>query len=1092
MDLRSTSFADVNSMSGTLSVTAPRVSFGGYRAEQLKADARIAGRRIAINGRASAYGAVATTAGEVTLPAGKNETIVFDLHGLAQHVDLRQLPQGLNIPPAKTNVNAEYHVAGTPASLQGDARFDQSTVAGATIAGGSMVGFSRNGENLGYTADVTVADLDLQRAGEQFRVPALAADRYKSSINGRLIAHGSGKTPEDIDVTASGTLSDTSVLGGRIPQLSFDGSLAHDNAHIKATGDFAGFDPAVASGRPAMKGTIGGTLDLDATVSGVSHGVTPESVQASGKVDLQPSTIGGLEISRASVDADYHDSTGEIRTLEIVGRDVNVSASGTLALNDSGASNLKLHADTPSLEQVGKLVDQPMTGIAKVDATVTGNKRELQAQGTLVGNGIKYGDNGALTLSSDYSLKVPELNVNDLSVTANTHATFVSVGGQNINELSAKTDYGQKQVVFDATAKQPQRTLQAAGAVVLHPDHQEVHLKNVGLQTAGMTWQLAPGSTPTVRYGGNAVAIDELRLVNGDQQIAATGTFGRPDDALKVTLTNVDVASVDAVLLRPPQLSGRVSASTVIAGTKEAPAIKADFTITQGGFRQFHYDTFGGTVNYAGKTVTLDTTLQENATARIQAKGQVPVALFSGAAAHSTEPVDLQVDSSAIDLGLVQGFTTELTDVKGTLEAHVHVTGSASDPHPDGAIKVQNGAFAVPSTGVAYTDFQGQIDLQPDRVHIDTLRILDNHRSPLTVSGDLALREGEIGGVTIAIKADDFKIIDNKMGNVRVDSDLELAGELRAPRVEGELGVTTGVIDLDAILAKTSGSAYATEQTSYAVDNGEAYKPSPFDALQMDVHLTVPNDLVIKASDLQTPGSPVGLGALNLTLGGDLWASKKQFDQIRLVGAVNTVRGTYDFQGRRFDILRDGTVRFEGLDDLDPMLDIRTQRIIQGVTANVTVRGTMKMPEIELSSTPPLEQADILSLIVFNQPINELGEGQAVSLAQRAQALATGALAGQLAKSIGDALHLDTFEISTAPESGGAAQLTVGEQLGQNLYVKVQQSIGDQSQTNFILEYELNKWLRLQTNVLQGSSTQQQLFQRMQGSGVDLLFFFSY
>jgi autotransporter translocation and assembly factor TamB len=68
----------------------------------------------------------------------------------------------------------------------------------------------------------------------------------------------------------------------------------------------------------------------------------------------------------------------------------------------------------------------------------------------------------------------------------------------------------------------------------------------------------------------------------------------------------------------------------------------------------------------------------------------------------------------------------------------------------------------------------------------------------------------------------------------------------------------------------------------------------------------------------------------------------------------------------------------------------------------------------------------------------------------------------------------------------------VGQQVGQNLYVKVQQGIGDQSQTNVILEYELAKWLRLQTNVLQGSTTQQQLFQRMQGSGVDLLFFFSY
>ena len=131
-------------------------------------------------------------------------------------------------------------------------------------------------------------------------------------------------------------------------------------------------------------------------------------------------------------------------------------------------------------------------------------------------------------------------------------------------------------------------------------------------------------------------------------------------------------------------------------------------------------------------------------------------------------------------------------------------------------------------------------------------------------------------------------------------------------------------------------------------------------------------------------------------------------------------------------------------------------------------------------------------MIVFNQPINSLGEGQQISLAQRAQQLATGALAGQLAQSIGNAIGVDTFEISTAPEGGGVAALTVGQQVGQHLYVKVQQSIGDQSQTNLILEYELTRWLRLQTNVLQGSSTQQSLFQRMQGSGIDLLFFFSY
>jgi translocation and assembly module TamB len=145
-----------------------------------------------------------------------------------------------------------------------------------------------------------------------------------------------------------------------------------------------------------------------------------------------------------------------------------------------------------------------------------------------------------------------------------------------------------------------------------------------------------------------------------------------------------------------------------------------------------------------------------------------------------------------------------------------------------------------------------------------------------------------------------------------------------------------------------------------------------------------------------------------------------------------------------------------------------------------------------LSSVPPLEEADILSLIVFNQPLNSVGEGQQISLMQRAQALATGAAASQLAQSIGNALNLDEFEINTASDSGAGAQLTIGQQLGQNLYVKVEQGVGDQSQTNVILEYELTKWLRLRTNVLQGSSTQMNLFQRQQGSGADLLFFFSY
>ena len=1107
VDLRAAGPSDLDSLAGSVSLDAPRIVAAGLTAGQIRADAHIQGGRVDIDARAAAYGVTTTAAGRITL-ADRRRALSYDVRGRAQHVDLNRLPRELNLPAAPSNVNADYHVTGiVPASaagptIRGDLEFLESSIAGARIAHLSTAGFSLDGTQIGYQADATVADLDLEKIGEAFGVRALANGRYKSSINGHIAASGQGTKPEAMTLTANGTLAESSIFGGRISRLTFDAGVVSNTAHVKANGELKGFDPAAISGAPALKGEVGATVDVDATMRGISSGVSPDSVQATARITLQPSMIGGLAIDSASIDGDYRDSTGVIRALEVKGHDITVSATGTLALGETGQSNVTFRADTPSLVEIGNLIGQPLRGITAVDGTLTGNRRGLEASGHLAGGTLAYGDISALTVSTDYTVKIPDLTLAQARVSADTAATFLTVAGQNINEVHAKTQYANQEVDFDATARQPQRSLEAAGSLLLHPADQEVRLRQLSLQAEGASWQLAPGSAPAIRYGGNAVVVDDLKLVSGNQQIAADGAFGHPGDALKVSFDNVDLASVDQVMLRPSQFTGRLSAASTITGTRNAPQVNAELQINQGGFRQFHYDTLQGTVDYSGKGITLDANLQQNQTTSLTVKGYVPVALFiapSGdeATVASDNRIDLHIESSPIDLGIVQGFTTALTKVTGTLQAKVDVGGSVGDPRPSGTIAVQNAAFTVGPTGVWYTGLDAHIDLEPDRVHIADVSVLDNRRKTLSVSGDLALHELQVGGVNLTVKADDFKVIDNKMGSVRVRTDLRVAGELGQPRIEGDLRVTAGTINLDPILAATSESAYATRPADYvtaaaAAGNSGQDRGSIFETLQLDVHVTAANDLVVRGSDLQAGDSLIGLGSLNLTLGGDLWASKAPYDQLRLTGSVNTVRGTYQFQGRQFDILRDGTVRFDGLDQIDPALDIKTQRVIQAVTATVNVRGRLSKPEIVLSSTPPLEQADILALIVFNQPINQLGEGQQISLGQRAQALATGAVASQISTSIGNALGVDLFEISTAPDSGAAAEITVGQQVGQNLYVKLQQGVGDQSQTNFILEYELARWLRLRTNVLEGSNTQQQLFQRAQGSGADLIFFFTY
>ena len=1103
VDLTADAFAKVDTIRGSVTVDAPRVVASGYRADNVVAGAQIDRGRATVNARATAYGASARASGRVTIPAG-TRPLAYDLRGDLRNLDLRRLPQSLKVPPGETHVSAAYRIVGAEPgkggratrTLRADATFRDSTIAGARIEDGSTVSAVMNGRQVRYQADLTARDIDLQRIGREFRVPALAVERYRSTINARVKAEGEGTDPKTLQLTANGEVFESTLVGGTIPQLSFDATVADDAARVKAVGAFAAFDPSVVSGRTDLKGNVGGTIDAEATIANLSSGVTAEGVEGTARMTLQPSTVGDVQITKASLDGDYRNRVAEFRQLEVVGRDVNLTASGTLALNDTDQSNLTVHADTPSLEEVGKLLDRPLTGMAKVDATITGNRSELQAQGTLVGSGLAYQENGALSLTSTFDARIPDLAFDRATGEAKTEATFVTVAGQNINELTASTKYADKRIAFDAEARQPERTLNAAGGVAFLPEQQEVRLERLALDTRGQQWQLASDTPATLRYGGNALSVEDLQLVSGDQRITAQGTFGRPGDALQVTLSNVDLAAVDALMLRPPQLSGRLNASAIVTGSREEPHTEGTFEVSQGGFRQFKYDSLTGTLNYASGGLNVDARLQENPTQWITAKGYLPAALFrANAAGAEAARIDFAVDSSPMNLGVVQGFTTALTEVTGTFQAHLKIAGTAADPEASGTVTLDDGAATVAQTGVRYTNIDGQIDVQPDRVHIDSITVLDNHFNALSLSGDLGIGRRRLEGVQLYVTADDFKVIDNELGNVRIKSALEIGGTLAAPRVGGFLGVTTGDVNLDRIIALAGSSPYPTEQIQYQTSVDESAEPAaqgPLGALFMDVHLTVPDDLVVKASNLQTPGAPIGLGALTVTLGGDLRALKDPGGRFRLVGAVNTVRGNYDFQGRRFEILRDGTVRFVGEEELNPILDLRTRRMIQGVEARVNVRGSMRKPEILLSSTPPLEQADILSLIVFNQPVNQLGEGDQISLAQRAQGLAAGAVAGQLAQSIGRALNVDTFEIQAAPETGDAAQVTIGQQVGQNLYVKVQQGIGDQGTTNFILEYELTDWLRMQSNVVEGSSTNPSLFRRAQSTGADLIFFFSY
>jgi len=1132
-------------LGGTFTFRGPRALALGYAATDVRAKGSFRGPRITLaDAVAHAYGASATTRGVIVLPEGRR-LVSYDLQGTAADVDLRRLPASMRAPKLDTVLSlADYHVKGSGTKVSGSATLNQSLVEGATIAPGTVVEFDNIATPFAYAAKGTLNGLDARRLGRALEISALDDERYAGRVSGDFDVSASGTTLEELTLSASGTLTDSAMWGAHVPTMAFKADIAGRALTIYGKGPFDQLNPAVLLERKALEGNVNGTVDATLCIADLSAPITLASIDVDGRIALTPSLVGGVQVAGADVEGRYASEVADITRLHVKGPDVTLEASGRLALGRTSTSNLKYHIDASDITELGRLGGQTgLEGTLVLDGTVTGNAASLETSGTLNGNGLAYGTNKALDLDSKYAVTLADLDLANARVQATSEATFIELGGVQINQMTASTTYAQKRLEFETTIQERSRELAATGSAIFHPDHQEVHLPSLALKTQGIEWRNVAGSEATIQYGRNELTIKDLRLASGDQTLDVAGSLALNGEnttgSLEIHARNVDLAQAEALLLQNRGFSGRLTADATISGSVNRPMVDGKIQVTDGGFQNYKYQSLTADVDYTNDRITLDATLQQAPDVSVTARGTVPTTVFQpGTGAHVAETagdaIDVRLQTSALNLGVIQGFTTAVTGVGGRLEADVRVTGSGRDPHVVGFLEIRDGAFAVPRFGTSYSGLDTRIDFEPDAVRVRRFEILDENGEQLVVAGQLAVHERQIGAVDFTLESQNFEIIDNELGDVGVGTSLKVTGELTRPKLEGDVRIAAGRLELDRILqlfydpyrvealpevvsaeraAESAGSAaQATRQALARASQGiapvEALPAAPaaapsstssvFQNVALDVHLRIPDNLVVRGRRLRPGGrTRAALGDINITVGGDLNVRKDPGGPVTLAGTVNTVRGTYQFQGRQFDLARNGTLRFTGDSELNPVLDVTATRKIPdtGVEARVRITGTLRQPELALSSTPPLDESDVLALIVFNRPINELGTGERASLAATAGGIASGFLAAPLGESIGRALDLDLFEITATTEGDTlGAGVTIGEQIGERTFLKLRQQFGERIYSEFLLEYQISDFLRLVGSAApETSGAANRIGQRrIERAGMNLIFFFSY
>jgi autotransporter translocation and assembly factor TamB len=158
----------------------------------------------------------------------------------------------------------------------------------------------------------------------------------------------------------------------------------------------------------------------------------------------------------------------------------------------------------------------------------------------------------------------------------------------------------------------------------------------------------------------------------------------------------------------------------------------------------------------------------------------------------------------------------------------------------------------------------------------------------------------------------------------------------------------------------------------------------------------------------------------------------------------------------------------------------------------VTIAGTLAEPELRFSSTPPLESSDILSLIVFNTPVNQLSAEQQGQLAARAVTLGAGFLATPLINALERSLGIDTLEIA-AGDFGTGARVTIGDEIAPGLVARFSRQFGRDEYDEATLEYYLSRIFRIRATFSDaGTLIARSPFRRVERAGVDFILFFSF
>ena len=923
--------------------------------------------------------------------------------------------------------------------------------------------------------------------------------KLTSLINGYFLIQGVGKEPDNTDFTFSSKFKNVKILETLIKDFSIQAKYTKGTIEgfANVLGEFGQVtmetkvndvtnkqkfwlltklqDINIAKIAPHTK--VQSNLKLNLIANG--YGIKPDKLFSEFELKVSPSEINDISIdslfakgliNKGSFILDQIKLENSIGSLYASGHgDLknNNSIDFTVNINNLTPLQSRFHLDSLGMQG---LISGTLQG--KLDSLLVNSKYNLSQ--------IKFNNIYVDSLTGNFTLFNGKDSIKSNSSIQLTEGKY---GNFNVKSVNMDVEFFKNFFHIDLSLNQ-QDSINCRVNAILKTDNLFIlNIPMIEFNIKDQHW-INSDKSMSITFGDEFYDFQNINLISNEQAIHLNGILNYKEQAnLKLEISDLEIKPFIELLSISPQVYGNLNAKFFLAGTAESPFLKGNLLLSDGKVHDLLFKTLELDFNYGDELLFWNALFKLNEQLILNNNGHLPVKLSlmkRDTLIFNDRPIQINLKTDKFDVGVLKAISNKIQNPTGTVYCNLNMKNTLKNPRILGDLYVTNGSFEIPNYGINYRNLNIELILDSTHVHLRNLK-LQSRDGIANLSGRADItrinNNIELKNMNLNMKTSNFVIASNKDFEIRIDSNLQLLGDLDQPKFGGTVNILRSRLYLPAF--ESSQNDETEKELPLLVAAQMEILPSIrpkqqrrqisskyIDNLRGNLKINIPRNTWLRSSDM------------NIEIAGnlDLVKSGQYFE---LFGDIQIIRGNYNLYGKRFDVQK-GSFTFEGGSKIDPQIELEVQYVFRGLDKEkkylkLYITGHVNNPSLQFSlNDVEIEETDAISYILFGRKFDdltyseksEMGQQPGSSASGTLKILITGQMVGRLTRTLQRNLNLDVIEFK-GDKNWRNATIIIGKYITTDLFLSYLRefSIGHSNEIvpeQVSLEYEISKFLFLQ------------------------------